>query len=296
MASGENNLVKDRPFERTLQAGLYIVATPIGNLGDISRRALEVLKAADLIACEDTRVTAKLLSAFGMKGHLVPYHEHNGDQMRPKILDALASGQRVALVSDAGTPLISDPGYKLVAAVQDAGHMVTSIPGPSALITALTLAGLPTDRFIFAGFPPNKSGARQTFYSDYKDMPATLVFYESARRLTDSLSDALAVFGDRNAAVCRELTKKFEETRRGKLQDLIAHYQDAGNPKGEVVLVIDRPAPAENKGQAVGIETEDLLKKALDYMSVKDASAFVASVTGEKKKTLYQQALTIKEG
>lgn len=293
MASDENNF-SDTPFTDRIKSGLYVVATPIGNLGDITARALRVLKAADVIACEDTRMTAKLMTAFGMKGRLIAYHEHNGDAQRPKILASLDKGEVVALVSDAGTPLISDPGYKLVQAVQETGHLVTTCPGPSALITALTLAGMATDRFTFAGFPPHKSSGRHSFYGSFAEYDSTLVFYESARRLTDSLMDAMAELGDREASVCRELTKKFEEIRRAPLSQLIDHYTQAGNPKGEVVLVIER-GEAKEPEQHHALSTEALLVKALGYLSVKDASAFVADLTGEKKKTLYARALEIKD-
>ncbi|WND03646.1 16S rRNA (cytidine(1402)-2'-O)-methyltransferase [Temperatibacter marinus] len=294
MASDENSFKQDRLIEDHLRSGLYIVSTPIGNLGDLSSRALKTLKQADLIACEDTRVTAKLLTAYGVKSRLIAYHEHNGDLQRPKIMDAMDRGEIVALVSDAGTPLISDPGYKLVHEAQEEGYYVTACPGPSAMIMALTLSGMPTDRFLFAGFPPNKSGARQSFYESVKDNQATLVFYESARRLTESLKDAEQILGSRQAAVCRELTKKFEEVKRGPLNELIAYYEEVGNPKGEVVLVIDRAA-AQSKAEQIGLDSETLLTKALTYLSVKDASAFVASLTGEKKKDLYKKALEMKD-
>lgn len=278
---------------RNLPAGLYVVATPIGNLGDISARALEVLKGVDLVACEDTRVTAKLLTAKLIKKPLVAYHEHNGAIQRPKLLEKLTSGARIALVSDAGTPMISDPGFKLVAEAQDAGHLVTAIPGPCAAITALSLAGLPTDRFLFMGFPPNKSGARQNWFEAEKRTQASLVFYESARRLPDCLQDAHMILGDRQAAVCRELTKKFEECRRGSLAELAAHYQEAGAPKGEVVMVIAPPSPANDEAGGTETDAETLLKAALQHMSVKSAAAFVADITGEKKKTLYSRALEL---
>jgi 16S rRNA (cytidine1402-2'-O)-methyltransferase len=275
-----------------LPAGLYIVATPIGNLSDLSPRAREVLAGVDLIACEDTRVTAKLLTAKLIKKPLVAYHEHNGPVMRPKLLEKLAAGERIALVSDAGTPLISDPGFKLVAEAQDAGVAVTSVPGPCAAVTALSLAGLPTDRFLFMGFPPNKAGARQSWFQAEAATKATLVFYESARRLPESLRDAAAALPGRDAAVCRELTKKFEETRRGTLEDLAAHYADAGAPKREVVVVIGPPAAARD-AETTEFDTESLLVAALRHMSVKSAAAFVAEITGARKKELYSRALEL---
>ncbi|NVJ99564.1 MAG: 16S rRNA (cytidine(1402)-2'-O)-methyltransferase [Alphaproteobacteria bacterium] len=279
--------------ETKLGAGLYVVATPIGNLGDMTDRARDMLKRADLIACEDTRVTAKLLTANLIKKPLVPYHEHNGAAMRPKLLAKIAAGEAVALVSDAGTPLISDPGFKLVAEAQDAGHHVTAAPGPCAAIMALSLAGLPTDRFLFMGFPPNKSGARQSWFTAEEKTHASLVFYESARRLPECLQDAAQTLGDRNAAICRELTKKFEEVRRGTLADLAAHYAEAGAPKGEVVVVIGPPPHKDEAGGGTDMDTEHLLEAALKHMSVKSAAAFVAEITGEKKKALYSRALEI---
>lgn len=277
----------------TLPAGLYIVATPIGNLGDLSPRAKETLAGVDLVACEDTRVTAKLLTANLIKKPLQAYHEHNGRAVRPKLLEKLSGGARIALVSDAGTPLISDPGFKLVAESQDAGVMVTSIPGPCAAITALSLAGLPTDRFLFMGFPPNKTGARQSWFETEAKTRATLVFYESARRLPDSLRDAAAALPAREAAVCRELTKKFEETRRGSLEDLASHYAQEGAPKGEVVVMIGPPAGKEDASETTEMDAEALLVAALKHMSVKSAAAFVAEITGVKKKELYSRALEL---
>ena len=273
--------------------GLYVVATPIGNLGDLSDRARHVLASVDMIACEDTRVTAKLLTANLIKKPLLPYHEHNGATQRPKLLAKLAEGAKIALVSDAGTPLISDPGFKLVADVQDAGHRVTAIPGPCAAIMALSLAGLPTDRFLFMGFPPNKTKARQDWFAAELHTHASLVFYESAKRLPDCIRDAAAALGDRDAAVCRELTKKFEEVRRGDLNALAAHYAEAGAPKGEVVVVIGPPPRRDAPTEGSTMDTETLLKTALQHMSVKTAAAFVADITGEKRKAIYSRALEL---
>ncbi|NVJ70503.1 MAG: 16S rRNA (cytidine(1402)-2'-O)-methyltransferase [Alphaproteobacteria bacterium] len=277
----------------SLPPGLYVVATPIGNLADISERALDVLAGVDRIACEDTRVTAKLLTAKLIKKPLLAYHEHNGAVQRPKILDMIKSGERVALVSDAGTPLISDPGFKLVAEAQDEDLYVTAIPGPCAAITALSLAGLPTDRFLFMGFPPNKSGARQSWFTAEAKTHASLVFYESTRRLPECLADAAEVLGNRAVAVCRELTKKFEEVRRGSLPRVAAQYSQEGAPKGECVVVIGPPERKEETGGGSDMDTDALLKAALNHMSVKSASAFVAEVTGEKKKALYARALEL---
>lgn len=279
-------------MQNTLKPGLHIVATPIGNLGDISARALETLRAADIIACEDTRMTSKLLHAYLIKKPLIAYHEHNGEQMRPKIEAMIEEGKSVALVSDAGTPLISDPGYKLVRALVEADVYVTTLPGPSALIAALTLSGLPTDRFIFLGFPPNKSSARQKWYEKAAKIDASLVFYESARRLPDSIVDAADVLGERSAAVCREISKKFEEVVRGNLAGLAERYARSGSPKGEVVVVIEAPSN-ETSENGSAFDTKQLLEKALDHMSVKSAAAFVADLTGERKKEIYQLALEI---
>jgi len=278
--------------EQKIVPGLYVVATPIGNLADISSRARHVLANVDMIACEDTRVTAKLLTAVLIKKPLLPYHEHNGAHQRPKLLAAISEGKSVALVSDAGTPLISDPGFKLVAEAQDAGFYVSAIPGPCAAIDALSLAGLPTDRFLFMGFPPVKTKARQDWFSAEENTHASLVFYESAKRLPDCLADAYASLGPRPAAICRELTKKFEEVRRGTLEELSAHYAEAGAPKGEVVVVIGGP---DNKksSSTTEFDMEKLLKVSREHMSVKSAAACVAELTGERKKDIYNKALEL---
>ncbi len=265
------------------------MATPIGNLGDITQRALEGLKSADLIACEDSRVTGKLLQHAGIERPLLPYHDHNAETMRPKLLARIAAGERVALVSDAGTPLISDPGYKLVQAVVAAGHAVTMLPGPSAPIMALALSGLPSDRFLFGGFLPPKSAARRQAIQEAARAPVTLVFFETAPRLLDSLRDLRDVLGDRRAAVARELTKLFEEVRRDRLSALIAHYEHAGPPKGEIVIVV---GPPEEEG-ASAADVDTLLRQALATMSVKDAAATVAAATGEPKRTIYARALEL---
>src|SRR5262245_3839326 len=255
-----------------LTPGLHIVATPIGNLRDTTLRALEVLAAADVIACEDTRVTRKLIDHYGITTPLTPYHDHNAAEARPKLLARLARGDAVALVSDAGTPLVSDPGFKLVRAAQEAGYAVTAIPGPSAALAALAVASLPTDRFFFEGFLPAKAGQRQTRIAALARIPATLVLFETGPRLAGALTDLAEGLGPRDAAVCRELTKLHEEVRRGDLATLAAHYESAGAPRGEIVLVV-APPPAEH---AEITDLDALLRRALARVSVKEAVAEVA--------------------
>ena len=268
---------------------LILIATPIGNLGDITARALEGLRSADLVACEDSRVTAKLLQHAGIERPLLPYHDHNAEAMRPRILARIAAGERVALVSDAGTPLISDPGYKLVQAAVEAGLAVTMLPGPSAPVMALALSGLPSDRFLFGGFLPPKTKARRDAIAEAARAPVTLIFFETAPRLIDSLRDLAAVLGDRRAAVARELTKLFEEVRRDHLSALIAHYEEAGPPKGEIVIVVGPPEEAE----ATADDIDTLLRRALAGMSVKDAAATVAAASGAAKRIVYARALEL---
>ncbi len=282
------------PSDQTLKGGtLYLVATPIGNIGDLSPRARSVLSACDLVACEDTRVTAKLLALVGVSASLLAYHDHNAEKMRPKIMEHLESGKTVALVSDAGTPLVSDPGYRLVEAVVQGGHAVVPIPGPSSVLAALMVAGLPTDRFLFQGFLPAKTTARQRVLQDLAGIPTTLVILESVKRLPASLSDMVEVLGPgRLAAVCRELTKLYEEVRRGSLGDLAAHYAEAGAPKGEAVVVVGPPKAA---GPASDGEVDGLLRTALQSQTVKDAVADVTRVTGRARKDVYGRALTLKD-
>ena len=280
---------KREPGAGAGQGSLVLIATPIGNLGDITARALEGLKSADLIACEDSRVTVKLLQHAGIEKPLLPYHDHNAEAMRPKLLARIAAGERVALVSDAGTPLISDPGYKLVQAAVAAGLAVTMLPGPSAPVMALALSGLPSDRFLFGGFLPAKTKARREAIAEAARAPVTLIFFETAPRLVDSLKDLLAVLGDRKAAVARELTKLFEEVRRESLTALIAHYEQAGAPKGEIVIVVG--PPEEERASKEDVDT--LLRQALARMSVKDAAATVAAATGAPKRTVYARALEL---
>ena len=274
---------------KILAPGLYIVATPIGNLGDLTMRGRDILATADAIACEDTRVTGKLLSAFGLKRPLIAYNDHNADKLRPKLMEMIAGGQVVALVSDAGTPLISDPGYKLVRDCVAAGLTVTTAPGASAVLAALVLAGLPTDRFLFAGFLPPKSAARRVALGELAAVPASLVFYESGPRLAASLADMAAMLGDREAAVARELTKLFEEVRRGTLDSLAAHYSEAGGPKGEIVVVIGPPLARET----AAADLDAALRRALSGNSTRDAAALVAGETGLPRKQVYARALAL---
>lgn len=282
------------PFGTAVEApkaasGLYLVATPIGNLGDITLRALEVLAGADVIACEDTRVTRKLTERFGIATPLTPYHEHNAAQARPKLLARLAEGQAVALVSDAGTPLVSDPGYKLVRAVSEAGHSVIALPGPSAVLAALSVAALPTDRFFFEGFLPPKQVARQKRIATLANIPATLVLFESGSRVAATLADLAGGLGGRAAAICREMTKLHEEVRRGDLVALARNYTDGAETRGEFVIVIAPPADDEDKAG----DLDDLLLRALTRVSVKEAVGEVAIATGRPRREVYQRALAL---
>ena len=273
-----------------LPGGLYIVATPIGNLRDITLRALEILAAADLVACEDTRVTRKLFAHYGLSAPLLAYHDHNAATARPKILDRLAAGGAVALVSDAGTPMISDPGYRLVREATEAGHTVTASPGASSVLMALTVAGLPTDRFFFEGFLPTRETARRTRIGELARIPATLVFFESGPRLAATLGDLAAGLGTREAAVARELTKLHEEVRRGALENLAADYAAGGETRGEIVIVVAPPGEAEQPNAA---DIDALLQAALARTSVKEAVAEVAAATGEPRRAIYSRALEL---
>ncbi len=290
-AAGKGSTSTDQP--RQIKAGLYIVATPIGNLGDITKRSLDTLKAVDVIACEDTRITGKLLNAFLIKKPMIAYHEHSASGRLPQLLQMIADGKSVALVSDAGTPLISDPGYRLVEAAAKQGLYVTTLPGASAVISALTLAGLPTNRFLFMGFAPTKTKARQDWFAAEQNTSATLVYYESAKRLAGSLGDAHAVLRNRQAAVCREISKKFEQIIRGDLAALAERYKTDGPPKGEIVVVIEPAAPAKTATDKFDLDTTKILELALQHMTVKSAAAFVAEITGERKNEMYRQALEI---
>lgn len=270
--------------------GLYIVATPIGNLDDVSLRMLATLAGVDLIACEDTRVTGKLLRRYGILTNWTAYHEHNARRVLPRLIEALQDGGSVALVSDAGTPLISDPGHRLVEAVLAAGLPVTSIPGPAAAIVALTLAGLPTDRFLFAGFLAPRSAARRRDLAELAGIPASLVFYEAPHRLAAALADMSDILGYREAAVARELTKLHEEVRRGSLAELAAAYADAP-PRGEIVVIVAPPGDSAAADDAAALD--DRLRDALATMSVRDAAAAVAAATGAKRRTVYARALAL---
>ncbi len=275
-----------------LQPALHVVATPIGNLGDITLRALAVLAAADLIACEDTRVTGFLLSRFGIAGKLVAYHDHNAARQRPKLIAALGEGRAVALVSDAGTPLVSDPGYRLVVDARAAGHAVVPIPGASAVMAALVAAGQPTDAFFFAGFLPPKSAARHKRLTELAAVPATLVFYETGPRLAAALADMAAVLGDgRPAAVARELTKAFETVRDGTLAGLAEGYAAEPAAKGEIVVVVGPPTEAV----ADAAEADRVLVALLADNSVSAAAAEAATITGLPRRELYRRALALKE-
>ncbi|EGF92068.1 tetrapyrrole Corrin/Porphyrin Methylase family protein [Asticcacaulis biprosthecium C19] len=277
------------PPPKPVSPGLYIVATPIGNLRDITLRALDVLRAADVVLAEDTRVAAKLLSAYDLKKKLIRYDDHAGPQVVPEILDRLRSGQIIAQISDAGTPLISDPGFRLVEAAREAGAHIHPIPGASSVLAALCLAGLPTDRFMFAGFLPVKSAARQTFLGEFVSLRTTLVFFETGPRVHDTLTDMVTVLGDRDACVCRELTKLYETGHRGTLSTLAADPK-LQEPRGEIVIVI--APPVEEKPSAESLD--GALKLALEHYSPSDAARQLADVFGMPRKVIYQMALELK--
>jgi len=270
--------------------GLYLVATPIGNLGDITLRALETLAGVDIIACEDTRVSRRLTERFGISASLTPYHEHNAAVARPKILDRLAQGGSVALVSDAGTPLISDPGFKLVREACAAGHAVIALPGASSVLTALAVAALPTDRFFFEGFLPSKQAARRVRLGELSRIEATLVMFESGNRVQDTLADLATIMGERDGAICRELTKLHEEILRGPLK-LLA--QNAGDleTRGEFVLVVG--PPAAHAQVMTPAELDAVLRSSLDSGSVKDAVAHAVEISGRPRREVYARALEL---
>ena len=276
-----------------LGPGLYVVSTPIGNLGDVTLRALSTLAAADLIACEDTRVTSVLLRHYGIATKLVAYHDHNARRQRPRLLAALADGSVVALVSDAGTPLVSDPGYRLTVAARAAGHPVVPVPGASAVLAAMVAAGLPSDSFMFAGFLPPKPGARAKRLATLASVPATLIFFESARRLATSLADiSAALGGQRTAVVTRELTKTFETIRASTLAELAAAFASEPPPKGEIVVVVGPPTTEIPSAE----DAQRLLMSLLETKSVATAAAEAASLTGLPRRELYRRALALKAG
>ena len=276
-----------------LAAGLHLVATPIGNLRDITLRALETLAAADTIACEDSRVTRKLLDHYGIATPLTPYHEHNAAAARPKLLAMLTGGLAIALVSDAGTPLISDPGFKLVRSAVEAGQTVHALPGPSAALAALAVAGLPTDRFFFEGFLPPKDGARRNRIAALAKIPATLILYEGGSRIGAALTALADVLGPRPAAVCRELTKLHEEVRRDTLAALAEIYAGDAETRGEFVIVV--APPSEDADVPDPDEVDALLRRALQHASVKDAVSDVAAATGRPRREIYQRALSLSD-
>ncbi len=269
--------------------GLHIVATPIGNLGDITLRALETLAGVDIIACEDTRITRRLTERYGISAQLKPYHEHNAALARPKILEKLAQGAAIALVSDAGTPLISDPGFKLVREVCAAGHTVIALPGPSSVLAALAVAALPTDRFFFEGFLPPRETARRARLAELARIEATLVMFESGSRVQDTLADLAAIMGSRDAAICREMTKLHEEIRRAPVSEL-AQAAATLETRGEFVLVIGPPA---NDATMAVDELDELLRERLARDSVKDAVAHAVELSGRPRRKIYARALEL---
>ncbi|MBL0934793.1 MAG: 16S rRNA (cytidine(1402)-2'-O)-methyltransferase [Rhizobiaceae bacterium] len=274
------------------EPALYLVATPIGNLGDITLRALETLAGADVLACEDTRVTRILLERYGIRRRLVAYHEHNAAEAGPKLIAALGEGKSVALCSDAGTPLVSDPGFRLVGEAVEAGHRVVPIPGASSTLAALSIAGLPSDAFFFAGFLPVKDGQRRTRLDEVARIPGTLIFFESPRRLAASLKTMLDVLGDRPAAVARELTKTFEEARRGTLAELAAHYGAAETPKGEVVVCVGPPLEL---AAAEGVDVDRLLLDLARDMPASKAAGEAAKMTGQSKQDLFRRLVELRD-
>jgi len=273
-----------------LDPGLYVVATPIGNLADISLRALAILAGADAVLAEDTRVSRTLLAHYGIRTPVWPYHEHNAAQARPVALRRLSQGEALALISDAGTPLVSDPGYKLVAEAIAAGFAVTAAPGASAALAALCVAGLPTDRFFFEGFLPAKSAARRERLNALAAVPGTLIFYEAPSRLAETLADLAAELGPRPAAVARELTKLHEEVRRGRLDALAEEYAALGPPKGEIVILV---GAAEPRAAISDADLDAEIKAALKTLSIKDASASVAARHGLPRRRVYARALAL---
>lgn len=277
-----------------LRPGLTLVATPIGNAADITLRALDALRDADAIVCEDTRMTRRLMDMHGValgSRPMIAYHDHNSKAAMPRIMGLLQQGARVVFASDAGTPIVADPGYRLAQTVIAEGIALSATPGPCAAIMALTLSGLPSDRFTFAGFPPSKHEARKTFLSAFAVVPSTLIFYESPRRLAASLRDMHTVFGDRDAVVSRELTKMFEENRRAPLSELADRYDADGAPKGEIVILVAPPPEPEAAGEA---DIDAALHEALETMTLKDAARTVSNALDLPRKTVYDRALALK--
>jgi len=274
-----------------IQPGLHVVATPIGNLKDISFRALATLAAADAVIAEDTRVTKTLLAHYGISTPLVAYHEHNAKVIRPHLLARLESGARLALVSDAGTPLVSDPGFKLVQDALEKGLHVTAVPGPSAVLAALVIAGLPTDRFFFEGFLPHKSGPRRARLAELAQVPGTLVFFESPRRLAETLEDCAAILGPRSAAIARELTKMYESVRRGPLDELASSLSQEEPPRGEIVLLV--APPEAGAAELAEADLDAKISEALAAYSVKDAASVVSAATGQPRRQVYARALQL---
>ena len=296
--SKRSNLVEFDPKDGTNSSkrnsndavsGLYIVSTPIGNLGDISRRAVEVLNAVNLIACEDTRVTAKLIRAYGISTPMIAYHEHSSAAVRNSLLKKLQNGKAVALVSDAGTPLICDPGFKLVGAALDANISVSATPGPASPIMALVLSGLPTDRFFFGGYLPVRKKAKTDLFNELSNLRSTLIFLDSPKRLERTLASMLVALGNRPIAIARELTKIYEEIRRGLLSDLLAELKDKPMLKGEIIIVVGGPG---SNSIDIGV-IDALLKTYLEHMTVKDSVAAVVSETTASRKLVYARALIL---
>jgi 16S rRNA (cytidine1402-2'-O)-methyltransferase len=275
-----------------LACGLHLVATPIGNLRDITLRALEVLAAADLIACEDTRRSRTLLDHYGISTPTTAYHEHNAALVRPRLIARLAQGAAIAIISDAGTPSVSDPGFKLVREALVAERSVTAVPGPSAVLAALLVSGMPTDHFFFEGFLPAKENQRRTRIKEIKSIPASLILFESAPRISATLNDLAAELGAREAAVCRELTKLHEEVRRGDLPALAGDYADGATARGEIVIVI---SPPQQDDEASMVDHDALLHDALRRLSLKDAVAEIVARTGASRRVIYQRALALQQ-
>lgn len=272
--------------------GLYVVGTPIGNARDVTLRALDTLRGADLIACEDTRVSRPFLASFGIAAPLLACHDHNETEAARSIIAALEDGKVVALISDAGMPLVSDPGHRVVRAAIDAGHPVTTVPGPSAPLAALTLSGLPSDRFLFAGFLPAKATERRRAIASLAGVDATLLLFEAPHRLVESLEDLAALLGPRPAAVTRELTKRFEEARRAPLDQLAAYYSAEGPPRGEIVIVVG--PPDANVAAISDADIDGALRTAMAGASVKEAAAEVAARFGRPRREVYARALELK--